>query len=244
MEFLPGQSAPVASAGTAPRLRRNRTSSIRSRPAARLTWRTKTRPCPPSLCGLDSRRRRRGLGLARARRAALSAWLGGARRAHAGLRGSNAACLFPALLHGVVGHVIGFHWVYQTVRVFGGFGPPGAALVFAIFVGHGALQFLAIALIDRQLDRAFDALAMRSATAVVLAELLMPRLFPWHFGHTQIAFTPFVQVAGIGGAMAVSFLMFWLAEVGRPRRRLPRAAARSSSSPSPSSGSRWLTARR
>ncbi len=68
-------------------------------------------------------------------------------------------------------------------------------------------------------------LAIRSATAVVLAELLMPRLFPWHFGHTQIAFTPFVQVAGIGGAMAVSFLMFWLAEVAvrvaafRERRR-------------------------
>src|SRR5262249_57805199 len=45
------------------------------------------------------------------------------------------------------------------------------------------------------------------------AELLPPRLFPWHFGHTQIAFTPIVQVAGIGGAMAVSFLAFWLAEV-------------------------------
>ena len=41
----------------------------------------------------------------------------------------------------------------------------------------------------------------------------MPRLFPWHFGHTQIAFTPFVQIAGLGGAIAVSFLMFWLAEV-------------------------------
>ncbi len=37
-------------------------------------------------------------------------------------------------------------------------------------------------------------------------------LFPWHFGHTQIAFTPFVQIAGLGGAIAVSFLMFWLAE--------------------------------
>ena len=104
-------------------------------------------------------------------------------------------------------------------------GSPAAGVVFALFAGLGALQFLAIAVIDRHLDRAFDALALRSATAVVLAELLMPRLFPWHFGHTQIAFTPFVQVAGIGGAMAVSFLMFWLAEVAvrvvafRERRR-------------------------
>jgi apolipoprotein N-acyltransferase len=118
-----------------------------------------------------------------------------------------------AYFAGLFGHVIGFHWVYHTVVVFGGFGPLGAALVFALFAGVGALQFLAIALIDHHLDRAFDALALRSATAVVLAELLTPRLFPWHFGHTQIAFTPIVQVAGIGGAMAVSFLVFWLAEV-------------------------------
>ena len=99
------------------------------------------------------------------------------------------------------------------------------ALVFALFAGLGALQFLAIAVIDRHLDRAFDALALRSATAVVLAELLMPRLFPWHFGHTQIAFTPFVQVAGIGGAMAVSFLHV-LAGGGRGARGgVPRTAA-------------------
>jgi apolipoprotein N-acyltransferase len=113
---------------------------------------------------------------------------------------------------GVIGHIIGFDWVYRTVTVFGGFGPPAAALVFALFVGLGALQFLAIAAIAHHLGRVFDALAIRSATAVVLAELLMPRLFPWHFGHTQVAFTPFVQVAAVGGTLAVSFLMFWLAE--------------------------------
>lgn len=118
-----------------------------------------------------------------------------------------------AYVAGAIGHVIGFHWVYGTVAVFGGFGAPASAGVFAMFVGTGALQFLAIAVIDRHLDRSLDAVGLRSATAVVLAELLMPRLFPWHFGHTQIAFTPFVLAAGIGGAMAVSFLMFWLAEV-------------------------------
>lgn len=118
-----------------------------------------------------------------------------------------------AYLAGVVGHIIGFHWVYRTVVVFGGMGTPAAVAVFGLFAGTGALQFLAIAVIDRHLDRAFDAMGIRSATAVVLAELLTPRLFPWHFGHTQIAFTPIVQVAGIGGAMAVSFLVFWVAEV-------------------------------
>ena len=144
---------------------------------------------------------------------ALSAWLGGiaalllvyavrARRAY-----------LPLYCTGLVGHLVGFHWVYQTVRVFGGFAPPTAAAVFATFVVTGALQFLLFAVIHHHLDSVFDAMALRSATAVALSELLMPRLFPWHFGHTQIAFTPFVQIAGLGGAITVSFLMFWLAEV-------------------------------
>jgi apolipoprotein N-acyltransferase len=141
---------------------------------------------------------------------ALGGWVAALLMAYALRSGRSYVSAYCA---GVVGHVVGFHWVYRTVIVFGGFGPPAAALVFALFAGVGALQFLAIAVIDRYLDRVFDGLALRSATAVVLAELLMPRLFPWHFGHTQIAFTPFVQVAGIGGAMAVTFLMFWVAEV-------------------------------
>jgi apolipoprotein N-acyltransferase len=119
----------------------------------------------------------------------------------------------PAYGAGVVGHIIGFYWVFSTVSAFGGFGPLASALIFALYVASGALLFLILALVHHQLPSAFDALALRSATGVVIAELVTVRLFPWHFGHTQIAFTPFVQIAGLGGAMAVSFLMFWLAEV-------------------------------
>jgi apolipoprotein N-acyltransferase len=131
----------------------------------------------------------------------------------------------PAYGAGLVGHLIGFYWVAGTVSAFGGFGPLASALIFGLFVALGAVLFLVFALVHHQLPAAFDALALRSATAVVMAELLTIRLFPWHFGHTQVAFTPLVQIAGIGGAMAVSFLMFWLAEVGvrvvvsRERRR-------------------------
>lgn len=120
----------------------------------------------------------------------------------------------PAFAAGLVGHLIGFYWVAGTVSAFGGFGPVVSALIFALFMALGALLFLVFAVVHHQLPGSFDALALRSATAVVIAELLTIRIFPWHFGHTQIAFTPFVQIAGIGGAMAVSFLMFWLAEVG------------------------------
>jgi apolipoprotein N-acyltransferase len=137
---------------------------------------------------------------------------------------ARRACL-PAYCGGLVGHALGFYWIAGTVSVFGGFGAWASALIFALFVLLGAVQFLLFAFLHHHLDPSYDALALRAPTALVLSELVSIRLFPWHFGHTQIAFTPFVQVAGLGGAMAVSFLMFWLAEVGvrvwvgRERRR-------------------------
>jgi hypothetical protein len=57
------------------------------------------------------------------------------------------------------------------------------ALIFGLFVALGALLLLVFALVHHQLPAAFDALALRSATAVAMAELLTIRLFSWHFGH-------------------------------------------------------------
>jgi apolipoprotein N-acyltransferase len=141
---------------------------------------------------------------------AILGWTGALLLVYALRTGSSYLAAYSA---GLFGHVIGFHWLYRTIVVFGGCGYLTAGLIFVVFIGVGALAFPAIAVIDRCLDRRLDVLAMRSATAVVILELLLPRLFPWHLGYTQIAFTPFVQIAGIGGAMAVSFVMFWLAEV-------------------------------
>ncbi len=104
--------------------------------------------------------------------------------------------------------------MYNTISVFGGFAAFPAALVFTLFVVLSALQFLLFAFIHHNLGPLHDAYALRAPTALVLSEFIAIRLFHWHYGHTQIAFTPFVQIADIGGAMLVSFLMFWLAEVG------------------------------
>jgi len=55
---------------------------------------------------------------------------------------------------------------------------------------------------------------LRTATAWCLAEQLSIRIFPWELGHTQLIFTPFVQIADIGGSALVGFCMLWLAEAG------------------------------
>jgi len=125
---------------------------------------------------------------------------------------ARRACL-PAYCGGLICQTVAFYWVYRTVSVFGGFGVLASALIFAIYVLWGALIFLVFAAIHHNLGPVVDGFALRSPIAVVVSELVAIRVFPWHFGHTQIAFTPFVQLAGIGGAMLVSFVLFWSAEV-------------------------------
>ena len=120
----------------------------------------------------------------------------------------------PAYACGLVVYVVGFYWIYGTIVRFGGFGLVVPGVLFALYVASGALIFLVFAWTHHNLGPTFDAFALRSPAAIVIAELVTVRLFYWHFGHTQVAFTPFVQIAGIGGAMLVSFVMFWVAEAG------------------------------
>jgi apolipoprotein N-acyltransferase len=119
---------------------------------------------------------------------------------------------FPAYCGGAVGHAIAFYWVFPTVATFGRFGMLISGLVFALYVALGALLFAVFVFFYRNLHTFVDRFALRAPIAIALAELVTIRLFPWHFGHTQIAFRPFVQLAGLGGAILVSFVLFWVAE--------------------------------
>ncbi len=131
----------------------------------------------------------------------------------------------PAYCGGLIGHAIAFSWIYSTVATFGGFGPIISGIVLGVFVVLGALVFPVFSFFYRNLHPFVDRFALRTAIAMAVAELVTIRLFPWHYGHTQIAFRPFVQLAGIGGAILVSFVLFWVAEAAvrvilfRERRR-------------------------
>jgi apolipoprotein N-acyltransferase len=119
---------------------------------------------------------------------------------------------FPVYLGGAVGHAVAFYWVYPTVSTFGGFGLVISGLIFCSFVVTGALLFLVFAFFHRHISPLVDRFALRAPIAIAIAELVSVRLFPWHYGHTQIAFRPFVQLAGLGGSILVSFVLFWVAE--------------------------------
>jgi apolipoprotein N-acyltransferase len=85
-------------------------------------------------------------------------------------------------------------------------------VVFGLFVVLSAVQFLIYAWVHHALGARVDAWALRAPLSMVVSELVAIRLFDWHFGHTQIALTPLVQVADVGGALLVTFLVFWIAE--------------------------------
>ncbi len=106
----------------------------------------------------------------------------------------------------------GFYWLYSTITDFGGFSFFAAASVFALFVFGSAVQFLFLAFTWRHLPESVSRLGLRTPLAWIAAQQLWIRIFPWDFGHTQIGFLPFAQIADIGGVWIVTFIMMWVAE--------------------------------
>jgi apolipoprotein N-acyltransferase len=44
----------------------------------------------------------------------------------------------------------------------------------------------------------------------ITGEMVAPRIFPWHLGHTQLAFRPLALAASIAGAAPISFILVWV----------------------------------
>ena len=113
---------------------------------------------------------------------------------------------------GLISHVIAFYWLYHTIQYFGGFPAIAAIPIFLLFISISSLQYVLFQFIFNNLPTVVDTIGMRLAISWVASEAISIRIFPWHLGHTQIAFSPFVQIADLGGAMIVSFMMLWLIE--------------------------------
>lgn len=127
---------------------------------------------------------------------------------------------------GIITNLLGFYWLFPTIKNFGGFDYFAAALIFSLFVVVSANQHLIFFFLYRRLPRFFDSAAMRLACAWIATEFFSLRIFPWSMGHTQLAFTPFIQVADLFGTPIIAFLMLWAGEsVWRFLREAERRAA-------------------
>ncbi|RMG41680.1 MAG: apolipoprotein N-acyltransferase [Candidatus Dadabacteria bacterium] len=128
-----------------------------------------------------------------------------------GTRKTSGAYL-PLYLAGVLFQPLGFYWLFHTISDFGGFGVLPTTLIFLLYAVLSAVQWLIFAFFWRNLPQKFDFLLIRTATAWTISEFISIRIFPWYFGHTQIAFIPFAQAADLAGALLITFIMLWLSE--------------------------------
>jgi apolipoprotein N-acyltransferase len=116
--------------------------------------------------------------------------------------------IFVGWLTGFFAHLTGFHWLVDTISVFGGF--PYIASI-AIFLVYAALQALQMALYAGFLRIAgFGPLHLFPALFWVPLEFLFPLLFPWYVANSQVRFSWFIQTADLVGPYGASFIIVWI----------------------------------
>lgn len=119
---------------------------------------------------------------------------------------SDAVLLRRAFLFGFLINLFGFPWVAQLVSDFGGFPfVVGLLLLFVLCAQQGLVPALAFFL-ARKIERA---LGWRHGYALpmtyVAIEFLMPLIFPWRLGHSQVFHLNYLQLAELGGVHLMTF---------------------------------------
>jgi apolipoprotein N-acyltransferase len=115
---------------------------------------------------------------------------------------------FPLYIFGTVSHALAFWWLIYPIKSFGEFSNLSSILIFIFFVGVAAGQFVLFGFVNNHLPKKYN---LAPALAWNVSENIFFRIFPWTFGHTQLAFTPLALSARLGGAQFITFLMIWLA---------------------------------
>lgn len=126
---------------------------------------------------------------------------------------SFSKCWWQFYAGGLIANALAFYWLCYTIEYFGHFPTAGAAALFALFVLISSLQFALVPLLRIALPKALDKFSLRLPIAWTVAENISIRIFPWHLGHTQANFIEFAQLASLGGAMLITFLMVWIVEL-------------------------------
>lgn len=109
-------------------------------------------------------------------------------------------------------HSLGFYWLFDTIRLFGGFGVLPSLVIFLLFAFLSGLQGPLWILLVRSQPQWLRSSSLSVAAGWVGAEILNLRIFPWQLGHTQLGFLYFAQAADLSGVTLLSFVMLWVGE--------------------------------
>jgi apolipoprotein N-acyltransferase len=125
---------------------------------------------------------------------------------------------------GTATYMGGFYWLLTTIKDFGGMPTTPALGVFLFYAVASSVQFLIWAFSFTHLPQWCSRFGMRTAISWLIAHHCWIKIFPWDFGHTQLAFVPFAQIAGVAGVTGITFVMMWVTETICARRLVSRAA--------------------
>ena len=131
--------------------------------------------------------------------------------------------------------ITGFYWLGYTLEVFSGFPLPLCWLFQAILCGYQAGRIGLFGWLATRGEKRGWGRGLTLALAFAASELLFPLLFPWFYGATVHQVIPLLQVAELGGPIAISLVLlafnYAVAELllsrleGRKPNRLALASA-------------------
>jgi apolipoprotein N-acyltransferase len=125
--------------------------------------------------------------------------------------------------------ITGFYWLGYTLEVFSGFPKPLCWLFQALLAAYQAGRIGLFGWLATRAERRGWGRGLSLALAFAASELIFPLLFPWFYGATVHQLVPLLQVAELGGPIAISLVLvgsnYALAELilARLERRRPRA---------------------
>jgi apolipoprotein N-acyltransferase len=135
-------------------------------------------------------------------------------------RNSAPLALLVGLTYGLTANAFALASMGPLLERHAGFSWYGARGLTVALCALQALPFAAAAVATQRVERRQRGLAFPLAFCALPA--LVPQVFPWQLGATQLGFLPFVQVAELGGAAAVSLLLLLTADALHRALRGPK----------------------
>jgi len=117
-------------------------------------------------------------------------------------RGTRQAAL-QGLVVGLVSGVLGFYWLLDMLKTFSGFGDVICAGLMLILLTYQAGRYALMGALFARATKKGYAAVPTFLLAFVTAEQVFPLLFPFSFGASLHDVYPLVQVAELGGPIAV-----------------------------------------
>ena len=127
--------------------------------------------------------------------------------------------------------IAGFYWLSYTLQVFSGFPLPLCWLFQGILCAYQAGRIGLFGWLAARGEQRGWGRGLTLCLGFAASELLFPLLFPWFYGATVHQLPPLIQLAELGGPIAVSLVLlgfnYALSELvlARLEKRAPRRAA-------------------